>query len=157
MTELKTLRIERKLTQKQAADTIGVSLRSYVSYENDRAKSNTAKYRFFLQEISKLNVVDEDHGVLTLDEITSVSNTILPDYDIDYCYLFGSYAKGEAADSSDVDLLIATKITGIRYYEIVERLREKLRKRVDVINLSQLVNNRELLNEVLKDGIKIYG
>lgn len=33
MGELKSLRIERKLTQNQAADILGVSLRSYKSYE----------------------------------------------------------------------------------------------------------------------------
>ena len=39
MGELKSLRIERKLTQNQAADILGVSLRSYKSYENDEKKA----------------------------------------------------------------------------------------------------------------------
>ena len=40
MGELKSLRIDRKLTQNQAADILGVSLRSYKSYENDEKKSD---------------------------------------------------------------------------------------------------------------------
>ena len=50
-----------------------------------------------------------------------------------YCYLFGSYAKGKATEQSDVDLLISTKATGLRFYEIAERLRESLHKKVDLV------------------------
>ena len=35
MGELKELRIEKKMTQQQVADLVGISLRSYKSYEND--------------------------------------------------------------------------------------------------------------------------
>lgn len=35
MGELKDLRIEKKLTQQEVADLVGISLRSYKSYEND--------------------------------------------------------------------------------------------------------------------------
>ncbi len=82
---------------------------------------------------------------------------ILSEYDVDYCYLFGSYAKGKASGSSDVDLLISAKVTGLKYYELVERLREALHKKVDVLDTKQLLKNEELLNEVLKEGVRIYG
>lgn len=43
MGELKSLRIERKLTQNQAADILGVSLRSYkLDIENPIIRINTA-------------------------------------------------------------------------------------------------------------------
>ena len=38
MNKLKTLRIEKKLTQQQVAELVGISLRSYKSYENDEEK-----------------------------------------------------------------------------------------------------------------------
>ena len=44
MGELKELRNEKKLTQQQVADLVGVSLRSYISYENDESKERTLKY-----------------------------------------------------------------------------------------------------------------
>ena len=40
---------------------------------------------------------------------------------------------------------------------LVERLRESLHKKVDLLDINQVVNNAELLNEVLKEGVKIYG
>ena len=78
-------------------------------------------------------------------------------YDIEYCYLFGSYAKGKASDISDVDLFVSTSVTGLRYFGLVEQLRERLKKKVDLLNINQIKDNAEVLNEILKDGIKIYG
>lgn len=54
MGELKSLRIERKLTQNQAADILGVSLRSYKSYENDEKKADSIKYKYMIEKYLKL-------------------------------------------------------------------------------------------------------
>ena len=76
---------------------------------------------------------------------------------VEYCYLFGSYAKGKATPLSDVDLLISSGITGLKFFGMVEELRERLGKKVDVIEKKQLENNFELAQEILKDGVRIYG
>ena len=157
MEGLKELRIKKGLTQQEVAARIGVSLRSYVSYENDENKKETPKYRFFVQEVEKMNLLDEEHGILQLDDIASACNKVLSDYNVEFCYLFGSYAKGKATEVSDVDLLICTPTTGLRYYEMTERLREALKKKVDVLDIKQLLNNETLLKEVLKEGFRIYG
>ena len=74
-----------------------------------------------------------------------------------YCYLFGSYAKGKATPVSDVDLLISTGLTGLKFYGLVEDIRTALHKKVDVLDVNQLNDNIKLINEILKDGVKIYG
>lgn len=71
--------------------------------------------------------------------------------------MFGSYAKGKATPKSDVDLLIYTNETGLKFFGLVEDLRNSLKKQVDVLDQKQIANNFELTNEILKDGIKIYG
>lgn len=157
MTELRKIRIEKHMTQQEVAERIGISLRSYISYENDEEKSNSVKYRFLLQELKQMNLLDEEHGILSLDEIKEICGSIFSHYDVEYCYLFGSYAKEKASGSSDVDLLVSTKTTGLKYYELVEKLREGLHKRVDLLDVKQLLNNEQLLNEVLREGIRIYG
>ena len=157
MTELKSLRIQKKLTQHDVSKRIGISLRSYITYENDESKEGTAKYQFLLQELEKLDPLDESHGILTIDDIRRICSDVFASYKVDFCYLFGTYAKGSAAEESDVDLLVSTETTGLRYFEMVERLRQELHKKVDLLDLKQLVNNEELLREVLKGGVKIYG
>ena len=73
------------------------------------------------------------------------------------CYLFGSYAKGDANPKSDIDLLISVNASGLQFFEIVERLREKLKKKIDLLDAKELEKNIPLVEEILKDGVKIYG
>ncbi|MBO4687694.1 MAG: nucleotidyltransferase domain-containing protein [Clostridiales bacterium] len=157
MTALKELRIEKELTQQQAADLVGISLRSYKSYENDREKEGSFKYKYIIDRLAMLKPLDEEHGLVTVDYIRRKCLPILEKYEVDYCYLFGSYAKGRATEKSDIDLLLSTKIRGIRFFGLVEELREALHKKVDVLDVNQLEGNLALTKEVLKDGIKIYG
>ena len=155
--ELKELRKFKNLTQQQCADFLGVPLRTYLRYENDEAKRQTLKYRYMVERLGKYGFVDEEHGILTLNDIKSACERILSAYPVEYCYLFGSYAKNKATERSDVDLLISTSVTGLKFYGLVEELRTALKKKTDVLNIAQLENNPTLLNEILKDGIKIYG
>ena len=154
---LKELRIEKKLTQQQVADLVGISLRSYKSYENDDKKRNTLKYRYIMEQLEPINFIDEEHGILTIDGITKICTKVFERYDVEFCYLFGSYAKNKATPVSDVDLLVSANVKGLRFYGMVEELRVALRKRVDVLDINQLKDNLLLTEEILKDGIKIYG
>ncbi|MBR4050779.1 MAG: nucleotidyltransferase domain-containing protein [Clostridia bacterium] len=154
---LRELRKDKKLTQAECAEYLGMPLRTYQNYETDESKFGSMKYVFMLQKLEKYGFIDETHGILTVEQIKNVCTDIFRDKDIEYCYLFGSYAKGKATELSDVDLLIATSVTGIKFYDLVEALREGLKKKVDVLNLEQLNGNSDLVNEILKDGVKIYG
>ena len=157
MSELKELRIEKKMTQQEVADLVGISLRSYKSYENDAKKSDTIKYRYIIQQLTRINFIDEENGILTIGDITQKCANVFAQYDVQFCYLFGSYAKGKETPTSDVDLLISANIKGLKFYGLVEELRVALHKKVDVLDMNQLKNNLELTEEILKDGIKIYG
>ena len=157
MNALKSCRLRKKLTQREASEKIGISLRSYITYENDKSKERTAKYRFLLQELENVEPLDESHGILPLEDIKQICAEVFAAYQVEFCYLFGSYAKGKAVEESDIDLLISADVKGLRFFEMAERLRESLHKKVDLLDLKQLVNNEDLLREVLKEGIKIYG
>lgn len=154
---LKTLRIEKKLTQQEVASLLGISLRSYKSYENDEKKRNTLKYNYLLEKLNEINKVDEEHGIRDIDDIKTLCKRIFDKFGVTYCYLFGSYAKNSAKENSDIDLLVCSSLSGLAFYGMVEELRETLRKRVDVLSVNQLKDNFELTQEILKDGIKIYG
>lgn len=155
--QLKSLRKRNKLTQKEAAELLGVSLRSYKSYENDPKRESSFKYQYMIGRLSELNPLDETHGILTIEEIRAACQSVFSDYPIEYAYLFGSYAKKKAKEDSDVDLLIATDLTGIRFYGLVDNLKAALCKDVDLLTTEQLKENPLMIDEILRDGVKIYG
>ena len=157
MANLKELRIEKKMTQQEVADLVGISLRSYKSYENDEEKQNTIKYNYIVEKLSKINQIDEETGILELEDIVQKCSKVFERYEVSFCYLFGSYAKGKATQTSDVDLLISANVKGIKFYGLVEEIRTALHKKVDVLDMNQLKDNIELTEEIFKDGIKIYG
>ena len=154
---LKELRISKKITQAECANYLGIPLRTYQNYETDITKSGSMKYAFMMQKLGEYGFIDETHGILSIEQIKNICSESFENTDVEYCYLFGSYAKGNATELSDVDLLVATSASGIKFYDLVEALRENLHKKIDVLNFEQLKNNPELVNEILKDGIKIYG
>ena len=157
MSAIKELRTEKKLTQQQAAELLGISLRSYKSYENDSDKVGTLKYNYILDKLNAINPIDEEHGILDLEYIKEKCDSVFSEYPVHYCVLFGSYAKGKAVGASDVDLLVSSDVKGLKFYGMVEKLRTSLHKKVDVLSLDQLKDNLELTDEILKDGIRIYG
>ena len=83
-------------------------------------------------------------AILTIDIITNVVSSVCQKYDINAVYLFGSYAKNKARSDSDIDLMIVSRVKGIEYYQLVKEL-------------ETTIQNVKLMNEILKDGIKIYG
>lgn len=153
---IKALRKSIGLTQAEVASLTGIPLRTYVNYENDPKKEGNIKYRYILNELKQIAFVDETHGILKYEDIVAICSNIFDEYPVNFCYLFGSYANGTATERSDIDLLISTEVTGLRFYGLAERLRTALKKNIDLISIDQLNNNKDLLNEVLKDGIRIY-
>ena len=154
---LKELRKEKGLTQEACAKVVGVPLRTYIRYESDEGRRNNIKYRYIFEMLEKYGIIDEEHGLLTVEKIKETCAPLFEQYGVKYAYLFGSYAKKRATEQSDVDLLISMPVNGLRFYELVEALREALKKRVDLLDETQLDNNNALVKEILQDGIKIYG
>jgi predicted nucleotidyltransferase len=115
------------------------------------------KYKYMLQKLDEFHKFDETHGILSIDEIAIACREVFEHYAVRYCYLFGSYAKGRAKETSDVDLLVATDVSGIQYYGMVEKLEEALHKQVDVLGIEQIINNKDLTDQILENGLKIYG
>ena len=154
---LKKLRKAKKITQAECAKFLEIPLRTYQNYENDPSKCDSIKYQYMLDKLEGYGIIGENIGILTTSQIKDICAKVLGELDVEYCFLFGSYAKGKATESSDVDLLISTPLSGMAFFDMAEALREALNKKVDVLNLAQLKDNPDLINEILKDGVKIYG
>ncbi|MCI5887131.1 MAG: nucleotidyltransferase domain-containing protein [Oscillospiraceae bacterium] len=154
---LKDIRLRSNLTQEEAAQLLGVTRRTYVNYEAGKIDESSLKYKYVVETLQKATLIDENHGILTIDQIRKTCGEIFKDYSVEYCYLFGSYAKGKATEKSDVDLLVAMPVDGMKFFELIEVLREQLKKKIDLLDIAQLENNPALVQEILRDGIKIYG
>jgi uncharacterized protein len=75
--------------------------------------------------------------------------------DISYCALFGSFARGDADDTSDIDLLVKfSKPIGWAFYGIAEDLELALGRDVDLATEAML--NKRIKNSVLHDLEVIY-
>ena len=85
--------------------------------------------------------IDEEHGIVDIEYITEKCGNVFQKYDVNFCYLFGSYAKSKAKPTSDVDLLISANVKGLKFYGLVEEIREALHKKVDVLEINQLKYN----------------
>lgn len=155
--DLKELRLSKKLSQEKTAELLGITRRTYIKYEQGKVDLTNKKYSYIFDVLNEYGKIDEEHGLLSIEEIKSVCSNILKDYSVEFCYLFGSYAKGKASEKSDVDLFVSMDTNGMEYFDLVERLREELKKKVDLIHETQIKNNFELTKEILRDGIKIYG
>lgn len=155
---LKEIRLSFGITQAEAARRICVPLRTYIRYEVNPNDENL-KYQKMVELLKEAYEVSKNKGVYSLNELADIIVDTLDEYrdSISFCYLFGSYAKGYAKDESDVNICLDTSLTGIRFSGLVERLHQALKKDVDVIRFSDLKNNFELIGEIMKDGIKIYG
>lgn len=75
--------------------------------------------------------------------------------DISYCGVFGSFARGEGDENSDIDLLVKfSKPIGWKFYGIAEDLEVALGKKVDLATERML--NKYIRESVLRDVKMIY-
>ena len=154
---IKDLRISKGLTQKEAAEIVGLSLRTYQNYEYEASTRDKFKIDNILKILNEYQKYTEEKGVLSNDEIVNTVSLVLGKYNISYAYLFGSYAKGIANEKSDIDILISDEVKGLEFIGVAEELCSKLHKKVDLIRIDDLKNNYEFLNEILATGVKIIG
>ena len=56
--KLKTLRLEKGLTQQQVADIIGVTRRTYITYENNENNLPMSKLDYIIDTINKYGFFD---------------------------------------------------------------------------------------------------
>ena len=152
---LKDLRKKKKISQKAASELIGIPYRTYCRYEEESKYVGSYKYKKIYQDLFDATKVDEEHGILSLEDIKELLIPLLNKSNINYCYLFGSYARGMAKETSDVDLLVDTDINGIDFFMLVERIRTTLGKKVDLLRLSDIQDRNPIALEILKEGIRI--
>ena len=158
MNEIRRKRKSLEITQLQAANACGVSLRTYQTYEETGIINAT--YNEILKKLDEMGILDGSNFIASIRGIKLACRQLFPkEYpEIKCAFLYGSYARGEATGKSDIDILVVIdKPMGLKYFGIEEDLKEMLHKEVDIQSYEQLVNNAPMLKDILVEGIKIYG
>ena len=106
--DLKEIREQYKISMTQASIDTGIPIRTYSRYENDSNYGSVLKREAIKLKINILNKkyeITEDKGILNIDDLRAGVLKIIANHldEIDFCYLFGSYAKGYATEKSDID------------------------------------------------------
>lgn len=94
--------------------------------------------------------------IYTVDEIKNITIPIAKEYGVNSMSLFGSYARGEAIEGSDIDILIDRGNIHdlLEYAGFINDLEDALGCNVDVITTTS--NNQDFLKNIRKDEVKIY-
>ncbi len=92
----------------------------------------------------------------TVEFIKEKTIPVAESYGIKSMSLFGSYARGEADDDSDVDLLIDKgDLKGlIQYFSFVHELEDSLNCHVDVVTTG--IKDKDFLNRITGEEILLY-
>lgn len=157
MNELRQKRKALGITQIQAANACGVSRRTYQTYEE--TNNLNATYNELVKKLNEMSLVDGTNYISNVKYIKYVCKRLFSEKypEVKAAYLYGSYARGEANGESDIDILVVCPPMGIKFYGIAAELEEQLHKQIDLHTHRQLIQNEKLLEQILIDGIKIYG
>ena len=91
----------------------------------------------------------------TIEHIREIVSRLAKQYGAERVYLFGSYARGEATDQSDVDLRIDKgDIRGLRFACLLGDLQDALGKKVDLISTNGM--DEKFLRIVQHDEVLLY-
>jgi predicted nucleotidyltransferase len=95
----------------------------------------------------------------TLDEIKSQLTLLKPTlqarFKVNTLDIFGSYARGEQRENSDVDILVtySEMVSFFTVYDLKKYLERKLKVKVDIISKKFL--NPYIKNQVLQEAVSV--
>jgi predicted nucleotidyltransferase len=93
--------------------------------------------------------------IYDLEELKQLIIPVVSKYDVDRVYVFGSYARGDAGRTSDVDLRIdADRLRAFDLCGLMVRLEEALKTSVDVIPTDSM--SPGFLDSIRQDEVMVY-
>lgn len=94
---------------------------------------------------------------LSRSEIVDLIKGLLCKYHAEYAILFGSYARGDADENSDIDVIVVggERFRATDIFAFGEDLRELSQKNVDAFEIREIDKNSDLYNNILREGVRI--
>ena len=90
-----------------------------------------------------------------MKDIVTFLKIALKQYPFKKAFLFGSYARNEQTDKSDIDILVEfnKRISLFEVLRIERELRDKLHHKVDIVEMSAI--KPSIKNNILNDMISL--
>ena len=96
--------------------------------------------------------------MLSIEEIKSYITPVVEKYPVDKVILFGSHARGDASDTSDIDLIVESqgRLRNRKIFALGGELLDVLPVRVDVYDILEIANPSAMYDKIQKEGLIIY-
>lgn len=103
--------------------------------------------------------LEEGNRVDSLNEVKERATPILKKHNINEAYIFGSFARGDFNDDSDIDVMVLTEDFDL--LGLIVDLEKKLGRKVDVLieddtENSEIPTVKALYKNYVKERVKIY-
>ena len=92
----------------------------------------------------------------TVADIQSSLAPVFRSYGISRAVLFGSIAKGTATEKSDLDLLVDSKLRGLKFIGFIEAVRQAVGISVDIFDVAHIEKGSRIDQEIKTTGVTIY-
>ena len=95
--------------------------------------------------------------VMSIRDITYIVKPLADKYNIQQVYLFGSYAREEATEDSDIDILVCggDKFKLTMVFAFAEELRKALNKDVDVFEINEINQESDFYKTIMKERVLV--
>jgi len=79
-------------------------------------------------------------------------------YPVKRVILFGSYARGEATEKSDIDLVVDCegKLIGLDFFGVAGEIYRALPVKADIFELREIKKPSVLYDNIVREGVVIY-
>ena len=94
--------------------------------------------------------------IYTLPQLKRVLTPVFDAYGVRKAILFGSYAKGTATEKSDIDLLVDSRLRGLRFVGLLDDVQRTVGKSVDLLDVTHSEAGSRIDREIQQTGVTVY-
>ena len=94
--------------------------------------------------------------VYTIPELKTILSPVFAEHGVKRAVLFGSYAKGTATEKSDIDLLVDSRLRGLRFVRFLDDVQKTVGKNVDLFDVTHIEAGSRIDQEIRQTGVTVY-
>jgi len=140
--------------REEIAKNIKIRPYSEVKEHLDRRAEETAKEA--VRELVELfNPADR---IYSIEELRTLLSPVFMSYPVNKAVLFGSYARGDADNGSDLDIVVDSggAVRGFKFFRLLDDIVETVNKRVDLIDAREVRDDSPVRLSLQKEGVLLY-